>query len=480
MLAWMRAPLSADLTIWQQGGRQACLSLAKNREMRNHLLLFILWIAFDVHAQVRTGPVLGPVEFRTASVWYALEGDDLWELECWPEASPEALRRFPAEESRRFEFRMAKFYLTGLAEGTTYHYRIVCRNTTLPPGERASFRTPVLWQYRQPAPDFSFLAGSCAYFNEAQFDRPGRPYGGDSTIFETMSKEPAAFMLWLGDNWYYRESDYNSSWGLWYRAYRDRSLPCLGKFWKAMGHYAIWDDHDYGPNNEGAAFVFKEEATRVFNAFWNNPSAGSREGGIYTRFSYSDVDFFLLDSRSFRDSDELPDSVGGVPNPDKRMLGKEQLQWLKNQLANSKASFKIIANGSNFLNRFNRYDCLVHYPVEYNELLHFIEDERIDGVVMMSGDRHHSDVICNNLRDGYLLCDITNSALTSGVHRTSDYERSNPDLIASMLIEQNNYTRASVRGASGERVLKIEFVGTAGQALSSMEFLQKDLRFLKN
>lgn len=453
--------------------------MAKNREMRNHLLLFIVWIAVEVRAQVRTGPVLGPVEFRTASVWYALEGDDVWELECWPEANPSSLRRFPAEDFRRFEFRIAKFYLTGLAEGTTYRYRIACSNAKQPPGESASFKTPSLWQYRQPAPDFSFLAGSCAYFNEPAFDRPGRSYGGDSSIFETMSREPAAFMLWLGDNWYYRESDYHSTWGHWYRADRDRGLPHLKKFWKSMPHYAIWDDHDYGPNNEGAAYVFKEEATRVFNAFWNNPPAASPSGGIYTRFSHSDVDFFLLDSRSFRDSDELPDSVGGIPNPDKRMLGREQMNWLKNQLANSKASFKIIANGSNFLNRFNRYDCLVHYPVEYDELMRFIEDERIDGVIMMSGDRHHSDVVCKSLKDGYLLCDITNSALTSGVHRTSDYERSNPDLIASMLIEQNNYTRASVYGSTGERVMKIEFIGVAGQTLSSMEFLQKDLRFAK-
>ena len=50
----------------------------------------------------------------------------------------------------------------------------------------------------QAAPEFSFLAGACSYFNEPIYDRPGKPYGSDSSIFETMAKEKAAFMLWLG------------------------------------------------------------------------------------------------------------------------------------------------------------------------------------------------------------------------------------------------------------------------------------------
>ncbi len=96
---------------------------------------------------------------------------------------------------------------------------------------------------------FSFITGSCAYFNEPVYDRPGKPYGGDSIIFESMAKDTAAFALWLGDNWYTREVDLLSPWGLWYRASRDRAQPVLMKPIEDMPQYAIWDDHDYGPDN---------------------------------------------------------------------------------------------------------------------------------------------------------------------------------------------------------------------------------------
>ena len=34
-------------------------------------------------------------------------------------------------------------------------------------------QTQVLWDYRMDPPPFSFVTGSCAYINEAQYDRPG-------------------------------------------------------------------------------------------------------------------------------------------------------------------------------------------------------------------------------------------------------------------------------------------------------------------
>ena len=119
------------------------------------------------------------------------------------------------------EFNPLYFTIGGLEFNNTYQYKIwVNGKATTYGGE---FTTKDLWQWRKPIPEFSFLTGSCSYFNEPVFDRPGTPYGKDSSIFETMSKEKASFMLWLGDAWYTREVDYFSEWGLWYRASRDSS-----------------------------------------------------------------------------------------------------------------------------------------------------------------------------------------------------------------------------------------------------------------
>ena len=98
-------------------------------------------------------------------------------------------------------------------------------------------------------PDFRFVIGSCAYINDPPYDRPGEPYGGEYEIFEQIAAQRPDFMIWLGDNVYLREPDWNSEAGILYRYTHTRSLPQLQKLLRICPHYAIWDDHDFGPND---------------------------------------------------------------------------------------------------------------------------------------------------------------------------------------------------------------------------------------
>jgi alkaline phosphatase D len=359
------------------------------------------------------------------------------------------------------EFNPIIFTVGGLEPATTYQYKfIVDGKFAKTSGE---FTTKDLWQWRKPAPDFSFITGSCAYFNEPVYDRPGKPYGGDSSIFETMAKEKAAFMLWLGDNWYTREVDYYSRWGLWYRVHHDRKMPVLQNLLKAMPHYATWDDHDYGPNDIGSHYILKEESKKVFDAYWANPSSGHGGEGVYTQLSYSDADLFLLDDRWWRATDETNALIDGKPNPEKTMLGAKQLAWLKNALLHSTATFKVIVNGSQVLNPRSTKDKLLDFPAEYNSLISFITDNKINGVLFFSGDRHHSEVIKVDRAGTYPLYDVTVSSLTAGISGFTGSEKDNPHRIIG--IDKNNYGRVTVSGAKGERSLKVAFLGTKGEVL---------------
>lgn len=89
----------------------------------------------------------------------------------------------------------------------------------------------------------------------------------------------------------------------------------------------------------------------------------------------------------------MNDSISGKPNPEKTMYGKTQMDWLKNSLLNSYATFKIIATGSPFLNRNNQFDCAVHYVLEHQDILNFIALHKIKGVIFLTGDRHRCEVI---------------------------------------------------------------------------------------
>jgi alkaline phosphatase D len=449
------------------------------------LFLGLLGIANAQNKWVLAGPMPGYVEFRTAKIWVELgAGAKNAAIKYWKADAPKAMQIKPFSGNFNAHFKTIQITLTDLAINTTYNYEIIVNGR--PTKKGGSFTTTNLWQYQKPVPNFSFLTGSCAYFNEPGFDRlftdmvllnqPAIPYGGDSTIFETMAKEKAAFMLWLGDNWYTRDADYGSEWGLWYRAHRDRSLPVLQNFLKAMPHYAIWDDHDYGPNDADKSYILKEQSREVFMNYWANPSYGLGGQGIYTKLGYADCDFFLMDDRWFRSSDYMSAFIDGKPNAEKRMWGKQQMDWLKNQLLMSKAPFKFIVTGSQTLNPASKSDCLQDYPIEYNELMDFFKIEKINGVLFLTGDRHHSEVIKMERQGLYPLYDITSSPLTSGVSKVQGQELTNAARVTGTLVEALNYTRISISGKGRERVLKAEFLGVKGEKLAEWSVSENELR----
>ena len=445
--------------------------------MKNKYLISFLALLFNsiVFAQPRiiSGPMLGPVELRDAKVW----------VEVSPEVKTVSLQYNKKGDTKNKivlykgelsnDFNPIQFTIGGLDFNTTYQYKIWINGKAT--GATGEFTTKDLWQWRKQPPEFSFLTGGCAYVNEPIYDRPFKPYGGDSSIFETMAKEKAAFMLWTGDAWYTREVDYYSEWGLWYRASHDRAAPALQNFLKAMPQFAMWDDHDYGPNDIGKNYILKDASRKVFNSYFCNPSAGENGQGIYTMNNWGDADIFMTDDRWWRSADRIKDSVDGKPNPKKEMLGAQQMEWLKNSLLYSTATFKIIAVGSQVLNPVSPFDTWWDFPAEYDELMNFIEEYKINGIVFLTGDRHHSEIIKVNRPGTYPLYDITVSPLTSGTHSFGGAEKNNPYRVLG-IDEKQNYGKFSFSGKRGERKMTVEYFGIKGDKLGEWSIIEKDLK----
>lgn len=443
---------------------------------RNLLILILLGATISLGAQstaVVSGPMLGPVELRDAMIWLEVKPSVREVVVQYRKTGTAAYKSKVYKGALGNEFNPLQIQIGGLDYDTEYEYRFVLDGKIS--NATGKFKTKDLWQWRKPAPDFSFLTGSCNYVNEPGFDRPGRPYGGDSSIYETMAKEKAAFMLWTGDIWYTREVDYYSKWGLWYRAHHDRKVPVLQSFLKAMPHWAMWDDHDYGPNDIGSNYILKEESRKVFMNYFCNPSYGENGQGIYTMNTWSDVDFFMIDDRWWRSAERMLDSIDGKANPEKRMLGAQQMSWLKNSLAYSSATFKIIVVGSQVLNPVSSLDKLINFPVEYQELMDFLTNQKINGVVFLTGDRHHSEIIKVDRKGAYPLYDITISPLTSGMARFSGIEVNNPYRLLGV-DQEKNYGRFSFSGPRNDRVMKVEILGVKGELLGSWQVHEKELK----
>lgn len=419
--------------------------------------------------------MLGYVEHREAVIWAEVHQTvKSAELKYWKKEQGNRPLKKAFKGKLGQHFNPIKFVLGGLEMNTIYEYELILDGKTVKRPYPTQFKTKELWEWRKSAPDFSFLAGSCAYVNDSLYDRPSKPYGYKMNIFETMAKENSDMMIWLGDNTYTREVDYSSRWGMNYRYSHTRALPQMQAFLAKMPQFATWDDHDYGPNNANKSFRFKEFSKELFDNYWANASSGQSGQGIYTQIHHADCDFFLADDRYFRADDRLPDSIAGMPNPEKEFLGKTQLDWLKNALINSDASFKFICMGSQALNEATPYDAFHHYPIEYYQLLSFIKDNKIKGVLFISGDCHNSKVMRLERQGTYPLYDIVSSSLTAGTYKINENEKKL--IVPGTMVETQNYTRINVNGAAKSRQLLVEYILSDGTKAGEFSINQKDLQ----
>jgi len=392
---------------------------------------------------------------RSAWLQVGVTGQGKVTCEVWPLDSVGVPREFhPSEVDARFG--TAKFELHDLEPGT--RYAALLRDGTRVLSDTLRIRTQVLWDYRMDPPPFKLLAGSCAFLNEPEYDRPGRAYGGEYGIFTSMAEEQPDMMLWLGDNIYLREVDFGSISGYRHRYDQARALPELTALWSSCPHYAIWDDHDYGPNDCDGAWIHKDWALDAFKAYWPNPGYGvaDRVEGIATAFRFSDVDFFLLDNRWNRVN-------AGTKTGTPQVLGADQIDWLIASLRTSRAPFKLIAVGGQVLSDAAIYENLANYPSERNALLERIAAEGIRGVVFLTGDRHNTELTRAELPGGLVVYDLTLSPLTSTAHDHT--EEPNTLRVPETMVGERNYGVLTFSGPRKDRVLGIQVKKVDGSIL---------------
>lgn len=206
-------------------------------------------------------------------------------------------------------------------------------------------------------------------------------------------------------------ADYRSK----YRLYK--SDPDLRAMHAAHPIVAIWDDHevsnDYAGDREGFGFSpakipFAERRRNAYRAYYEympfaplaKPTARGRD--LYrARRLGANVELFMLDERQYRDPPPCQAGVPLVPLPcpdaetgKRSMLGRSQLDWLKDGLASSGATWKLIGNQVIMM----AFDVLPGTPLsrdqwdgygrERRELLEHIKRREIDDVVFLSGDFH--------------------------------------------------------------------------------------------
>ncbi len=313
---------------------------------------------------------------------------------------------------------------------------------------------------------------------------PGQtePYWNNFEIWDAIRQQRNDFNVLMGDTIYsdtevpgYTFDDLALTVEQKWEAYKTNlRMKPWAKARGSAAYYAHWDDHefinDFAPGADnfplgvGTVEIDGEELyERGVEAFTDyNPITYSKGKGIYRTVRWGkNLEVFFLDERSFRSTASdytsvcdnppgtrdfaptAPQSVrdafsviapalgnpvpqaclDSINDPSRTLLGSKQLKRFKKQIANSKATFKVIMNELPIQQYYvDPYDRWEGYEAERQEVLHYLQD-KVENVVFLTADVHAS--LVNDARYNTLgPAGVQNSGIldvTTGPIATANY-----------------------------------------------------------
>jgi alkaline phosphatase D len=283
-----------------------------------------------------------------------------------------------------------------------------------------TFLSAVIVHGQPPAPLISKIAfGSCAHESDPQ------------PVLDLVVKHKPDLFVYLGDNIYGDTKDMNV---LKAKYQKLAAKPEFQRLKKNVRMLATWDDHDYGWNDIGRHYAFKNESKELFLDFFEEPQNSDRRkhAGIYTSYYFEGngkkLQLILLDGRTFRDDlrtyrgelhrdDKFFYKLDYFPHQttDSTLLGKQQWEWLENELKKP-ADIRIIGSGTQFGISFNGYEAWANFPHEQQRMLDLIRKTKANGVVFITGDVHYAEISKLQAEGQYPIYDVTSSGITSTWH----------------------------------------------------------------
>lgn len=343
--------------------------------------------------QLFNGPLLGDVRPTSINFWVRTAGPTAVQIHVTE------LKSAIVQTTAKDDF-TAIMAVTGLKPFTDYTYSVSIDGRKI---ERDCFQFRTAPQRGQKA-DFHVTFGSGSRYV------PTHEYA-----WSNMAKSRPLAYLGLGDNVYIDVVNRRGAQRMFY--YRRCLSPAYSELISSVGMYAVWDDHDMAMNDSaggaGMNEPWKMPNWNVFRENWNNPHYGGGKAmpGTWHSFSLGDVDFFMTDGRFYREK------------KDKTMLGPDQKKWLLESLAAAKGKFKVIASGTMWADGADKdgKDSWAGSWArdERDEIFDLINDQKIDGVILISGDRHRSDIWKVDRPRGYPLYEFVSAKVTNQhTHKT--------------------------------------------------------------
>ena len=217
-------------------------------------------------------------------------------------------------------------------------------------------------------------------------------------ILKTIEKKELDLFMFIGDNVYGDQEDGELDKLI--RTYKQQ-YNNLENFLKNVSTEFIWDDHDFGLNDGGSNYRYKDKTKELFLETWKIPFNDPRRlrDGLYFDKAIEKnglkIHLIFLDNRSFKSEWKLTDEFNKEGkeryiedfNSDKTLLGKNQWKWLKDKLT-VESDIKIIISSLQILSLGHGWESWDKFPLQREKLFKLIDESNLSNLFILSGDRH--------------------------------------------------------------------------------------------
>lgn len=368
--------------------------------------------------------ITGEVTDQSAMIWLRAEPDSLVALHYGKDQN-----LIQASSTNPFSVdpdsdNTAKISLDHLAPATRYYYRAAVAGRN--PGHIASFVTA-------PRSDDDAKVTFCFSGDTRESYQP-------FTVMNAVRAQRPDFFLHMGDTIYAdRNGRAQQLHEFWIKYRNNRADAATQSCFGETSVYVTWDDHevedDYLPTNPLAPI-----GRKAFLDYWPIRSPSSEPARIYRSFRWGKaVELFILDTRQYRDP-----KMG-------TMLGKSQKEWLFDGISKSTAVFKFVATSVPMAGGGrDRWD---GYPKEREEILRYINNQKLRGVIFLSADMHYAAI--TKIPKGGGLKDIAAGPLGAPLNRITNGTAARFEFF---LAENFNFAKITVDPKANPITASVEFI----------------------
>jgi phosphodiesterase/alkaline phosphatase D-like protein len=278
---------------------------------------------------------------------------------------PDLARPVAVVEAEPDADRVAGVAVEGLQPDTQYYYGAEVGAASAPDRVQ-SFRT-----FPEGSASFAFVLGSC------------QVGGSNGQVYDAMRSLDPLFVLSTGD-WTYGNISVDDE-----ERFRDQydlnlTAPAQAALYGQAPFAYVWGDHDYGGNDADRTSPSRAAAMAVYRQMVPHYALAGPDTPVYQAFTVGRVRFLLTDTRAARDP-------AGEPVGDYRStLGTEQREWLLDRLSDAdRYGLVVWVNPDPWVAPDSPgSDTWGGFAEERQVIADAIAEQRIDNLLMVSGDAH--------------------------------------------------------------------------------------------